>query len=307
MGIELFCEEVVKCIRNMVDENVSVDVNKVCKNNGISLYGIVIRYGNEQCSPNIYMEGYLQKYQTGQVSLADIAGEILSRREKLKQEVFEPVEDLQWSNVKDKVFCKLVNLDMNKERIENIPHREYLDLVVICRLLHYNDNVGIASSEISYAELDMFGITEDELFAQAAKNTERLFPAEFKPMVSVVEKMMREKDMSDELIKEVLDFEDLGDKINMYILSNKMGINGAATMLYTDMLKKIATHLKTDALYMLPSSVHEWLILPEWDNNVQELKDMVADANHTAVAEIDLLSYHVYRYDRNTDMVEIAA
>lgn len=306
MDMELFCEEVVKCIRNMVDENVSVDVNKVCKNNGISLYGIVIRYGNEQCSPNIYMEGYLQKYQTEQVSLGEIAGEILSKREKLEHEKLEPVSDLRWDNIKDKVFCRLVNREMNAERLVNIPHMQYLDLVVTCRLLHYNDNVGIASSEISYNELDVIGVTEEELFEQATQNTERLFPAEFKPLVSVMEKMMREKDVSDELIKEVLDFEDLGDKINMYILSNKMGINGAATMLYTDMLKNIATQLKTESLYLLPSSVHEWMILPEWDD-VGYLKEMVADANRTAVAEIDLLSYHVYRYDRNTDMVEIAA
>ncbi|MDD6070553.1 MAG: DUF5688 family protein [Clostridiales bacterium] len=306
MDMELFCEEVVKCIRNMVDENVSVDVNKVCKNNGISLYGIVIRYGNEQCSPNIYMEGYLQKYQTEQVSLDEIAGEILSKREKLELEKLEPVSDLRWDNIKDKVFCRLVNREMNAERLVNIPHMEYLDLVVTCRLLHYNDNVGIASSEISYNELEVIGVTEEELFEQATQNTERLFPAEFKPLVSVMEKMMREKDVSDELIKEVLDFEDLGDKINMYILSNKMGINGAATMLYTDMLKNIATQLKTESLYLLPSSVHEWMILPEWDD-VGYLKEMVADANRTAVAEIDLLSYHVYRYDRNTDMVEIAA
>lgn len=306
MDMELFCEEVVKCIRNMVDENVSVDVNKVCKNNGISMYGIVIRYGNEQCSPNIYMEGYLQKYQTEQVSLGEIAGEILSKREKLEHEKLEPVSDLRWDNIKDKVFCRLVNREMNAERLVNIPHMQYLDLVVTCRLLHYNDNVGIASSEISYNELDVIGVTEEELFEQATQNTERLFPAEFKPLVSVMEKMMREKDVSDELIKEVLDFEDLGDKINMYILSNKMGINGAATMLYTDMLKNIATQLKTESLYLLPSSVHEWMILPEWDD-VGYLKEMVADANRTAVAEIDLLSYHVYRYDRNTDMVEIAA
>ena len=306
MDMELFCEEVVKCIRNMVDENVSVDVNKVCKNNGISLYGIVIRYENEQCSPNIYMEGYLQKYQTGQVSLDEIAGEILSKREKLELEKLEPVSDLRWDNIKNKVFCRLVNREMNAERLLNIPHMEYLDLVVTCRLLHYNDNVGIASSEISYNELDVIGVTEEELFEQATQNTERLFPAEFKPILSIMEKMMREIDVPDRIIKDMIEFEEKEDEIKMYVLTNKTGINGAVTMLYTDILKEISVRLNTENLYMLPSSVHEWMILPECDD-VAYLKEMVTEANRTAVAEIDLLSDHVYRYDRNTDMVEIAA
>ena len=306
MDMELFCEEVVKCIRNMVDENVSVDVNKVCKNNGISLYGIVIRYGNEQCSPNIYMEGYLQKYQTEQVSLGEIAGEILSKREKLELEKLEPVSDLRWDNIKDKVFCRLVNREMNAERLVNIPHMEYLDLVVTCRLLHYNDNVGIASSEISYNELDVIGVTEEELFEQATQNTERLFPAEFKPILSIMEKMMREIDVPDRIIKDMIEFEEKEDEIKMYVLTNKTGINGAVTMLYTDILKEISVRLNTENLYMLPSSVHEWMILPECDD-VAYLKEMVTEANRTAVAEIDLLSDHVYRYDRKTDMVEIAA
>ena len=64
--------------------------------------------------------------------------------------------------------------------------------------------------------------------------------------------------------------------------------------------------LNSENLYMLPSSVHEWMILPECDD-VAYLKEMVTEVNRTAVAEIDLLSDHVYRYDRKTDMVEIAA
>ena len=306
MDMELFCEEVVKCLQEMVDDVVDIDVRKVYKNNGICLHGIAIRYGNEKCTPNIYMNHYFERYQSGQMSFREIASEVLGQREKLEQEKIEPVSDLQWDNIKDKVFCRLVNLEMNQKLLENVPHMKYLDLAVTCRLLHFTDNIGIASSEITYNELEVIGITEEELFEKAKQNTEKMFPAEFKPLVSIVEKMMREKDMSDELIKEVLDFEELEDKINMYILTNKKGINGAVTMLYTDMLKEIAVQLKTESLYLLPSSVHELMILPECDD-VGYLKEMVEEANRTAVAEIDLLSDHVYRYDRNTDMVEIAA
>ena len=60
----------------------------------------------------------------------------------------------------------------------------------------------------------------------------------------------------------------------MYVLSNTTGVNGAMTILYEDILKQIAIQLKTEILYLLPSSVHEWIVLPGCDD-VAFLKDLV--------------------------------
>ena len=47
----------------------------------------------------------------------------------------------------------------------------------------------------------------------------------------------------------------------MYVLSNHTKLNGSACILYQDLLKNFAEHLRSD-LYILPSSIHEVLIIP---------------------------------------------
>ena len=61
----------------------------------------------------------------------------------------------------------------------------------------------------------------------------------------------------------------------------------------------IAEALEYD-LYILPSSVNEVLLVraSELEDGVDELKEMVRDANETVVAEKDILSYNVYHYDK---------
>ncbi len=306
MGIEEFCGKVMDQLRKAVPADTEIRMQKVYKNNGLCLFGIGICYGNEICTPQIYMNEYYQSYQNGKKSIVQIAEEVMKLRKSMEQEKIEPITDLQWGNIKDKLFCRLVNLQMNQKKIEHIPHRTYLDFAITCRLLHLVDCNGMASSEIGYDELELMGVTEEELFNQALLNTERLFPVEFRPMVSVLEKILQNQNAPDSLIKESLDLEEMQEKVNMYVLSNTTGVNGAMTILYEDILKQIAIQLKTEILYLLPSSVHEWIVLPGCDD-VAFLKDLVENVNYTEVPDMDVLSYHVYRYDRSTDMVEIAA
>lgn len=305
MDIGTFCEEVAKCIREVLDEDAKIKVHKMYKNNDICLHSIVISYGDQRCVPNIYMDEYYQKYKMGFMSLGQIACEVMKERDIHGHQMIEPIGKMTWENVQDKVFCRLVNLEMNKKKLENMPYMEYLDLAVTFRLLHSADKTGIASADITYEEMELLGVTEEELFAQARENTEKLFPVEFKSLLSTIEAMMGRKfgfEVTD--TGEKMDSEIAG-RFEMYVLSNTLGINGAGVILYPDVLKKIAEQLNTDTLYLLPSSVHEFMVLKEY-RSIEDMKSLVKDANHCAVAGMDLLSDNVYKYDRTTDTVEIA-
>lgn len=304
MDIGTFCEGVVKCIKEILDEDAKIKVHKMYKNNDICLHSIVISYGNQQCVPNIYMDEYYHKYKMGLMSLGQIACEVIKERDILGHQMIEPIGKMTWEDVKDKVFYRLVNLGMNKKKLEKMPYMEYLDLAVTCRLLHSADKIGIASADITYEEMELFGVTEEELFAQARENTEKLFPVEFKSLLSTIEAMMGRKFGLEEIgIKENMDVE--AGRIDMYVLTNTTGINGAGVILYPDVLKQIAEQLDTNTLYLLPSSVHELMVVSKCES-IEDLKEMVTEANRIAVTGLDFLSDHVYRYDKKMDVVEIA-
>ena len=303
--MEIFCRELVDCLKEGLDGDAEISVRKTYKNNDICLHGILISYGNQQCVPSIYVDGYFQKYKMGLMSLGQIACEVIKERDALEHQRIAPLGELTWEKVKDKVFCRLVNLEMNKKKLADMPYMEYLDLAVTCRWLHSADEKGITSADVTYAEMEMFGVTKEELFAQARANTEQLFPVEFKSLLSMIEAIRGRKfSLKEAGIKENVDME-ADSRIAMYVLTNTTGIDGAGVILYPDVLKRIAEQLNTDTLYLLPSSVHEFMVLPEC-NSVADMKELVAEANHCAVAGVDLLSDSVYRYDRVTDRVEIA-
>lgn len=301
MDIGTFCEKVAGCIREALDKDAKIEVHKIYKNNDVCLHSIVISYGDQQCVPNIYMDEYFRKYEMGIISLGQTACEVMKERDILGLQTIEPVGEMTWESVKDKVFCRLVNLEWNQKKLKDMPYMEYLDLAVTCRLLHSADKNGIASSDITYKELELFGVTEEELFTQAGENTEKLFPVEFKSLVSTLEAMLEKKFSLEEMGIKNME----ADEIDMYVLTNSTGINGAGVILYPNVLKKIAEQLDTDTLYLLPSSVHEFMVVKEC-KNVEYMKELVAEANHCVVAGMDLLSDNVYKYDRKTDRVEIA-
>ena len=87
------------------------------------------------------------------------------------------------------------------------------------------------------------------------------------------------------------------------VLTNNNSQLGAAVILYDGVLKDIA---KGEDLVILPSSIHEVLILKAKQNDSPaELKAMVQDVNATQVALEERLSDNVYKYNAKLDKIEI--
>ena len=95
---------------------------------------------------------------------------------------------------------------------------------------------------------------------------------------------------------------------NMWIISNKSGINGAVSMLYEENLHQLAEKLGEN-FFILPSSVHEVIAVPVEmaGKNLTNLIEMVQEANMSSVELGDRLSNSVYHYDSNARKVTLAA
>ena len=71
-------------------------------------------------------------------------------------------------------------------------------------------------------------------------------------------------------------------------------------------IKALADKLDSD-LYILPSSIHELILIPVLENEeVETLRKMVNQVNEESVENIDYLSDNVYRFNRNTEEICIA-
>lgn len=83
----------------------------------------------------------------------------------------------------------------------------------------------------------------------------------------------------------------------MLVVTNEQGIHGAVAMLDDAVLHTVAEHFG-DNLHILPSSIHEILVVKAEEGREKELAEMVADINQAEVPLGERLSDNVYFYDR---------
>ncbi|MBE5063936.1 hypothetical protein INF30_11795 [Lachnospiraceae bacterium DSM 108991] len=89
----------------------------------------------------------------------------------------------------------------------------------------------------------------------------------------------------------------------MYVLSNRIGNYGAGAIMHTEILEKIGNILESD-FFILPSSIHELVITPDFGNlSQQELEEMVAEINTTQVEPEEIFSNYVSFYDNTQHLL----
>lgn len=197
--------------------------------------------------------------------------------------------------IKKSLFVKLVNTERNESLVEKCISKEFLDLSAIVRVVLKMDKEGMASMALTKEDAEILGMTEEEIYAVALENTLRLFPPKLMNLGRYVEMNIGEKLLLGE------------DEVTTYILTNQKEVDGAIYFMSPEVVGAIAEMLEDD-LYILPCSVNEVLLVraSELEDGVDELKEMVRDANEIVVAEEEILSYSVYHYDKENG-ITIAA
>ena len=155
----------------------------------------------------------------------------------------------------------------------------------------------------------MWGIEMTVLYEAAKKNMLRLCPEEMIPIKQVIREYAQksisgmEKGGSMELPENF--HEAMEQDTAMYVLSNRGRIFGAAALLYSESIKNLTKRLNKN-LIILPSSVHEVLLIPD-DGVAQKefFMEMVKEVNDTQVEPEERLSYNIYYYDRVSGQISI--
>ena len=139
---------------------------------------------------------------------------------------------------------------------------------------------------------------------KAMENTPRLLPAQIQNLEELMFDMLADC-KEEELIAEIKqEFIREQNKTPMYVLTNRQKLLGAACMIYPHAIKDFAKRLEKD-VYILPSSVHEVILLPFSDYISKEyLAQMVTEINSTQVEEYEVLADSVYYYRRSKDRIE---
>lgn len=269
----------------------AVKIITVTKNNNVQKEAVTLSDCEAELNPVVYLDDLYKECAAGK-KISECADLILELSHGTPEFDSHQLFD-SWDEAKDRIELDLANTKWNEGLFTDTPHKELLDLTVYCRLVFAKDETGIASTVVKESMLVRWGISEQDMWEAASSNLKKE-AYQFMNLRNLIGKSAKAAD-----IKECW-------SASMCVLTNPVMYYGASGILRTDLLEKLAQFKETD-LYILPSSVHEVILLPALDWwGVDELRQMVKSVNAGWVDKMDWLSDEVYYYRRESGEVVIA-
>lgn len=306
MTFDEFKQEIADNIKEYLPDKYAdsmVQINAVQKNNE-TLDALSVTSPDSNVSPTIYLNSFYEDYQNGR-DMEDIIDSIADLRVEYEvNQDFDVSSITDFEKVSDKIAARLYGMEGNEELLSVRPHTTMDDLAVTyCIMLGDNEN-GSMSVPITNQIMETWGVTQEDLQKLAKENCDTLTPSKFMSMNAVMADMMLPQIMDDYGVSREEAKQMLNDMIpaddKMFVLTNEQKLNGAAALLDEKMMEQITEKVGND-FYILPSSVHEVLIVPKEEGmEFKDLEAMVQEVNATQVAPQDKLSDHVYQYDNET-------
>lgn len=288
-----FKQHILADLQTRLGSNYRITVQDIIKNNDTHLDGLTLLADNSNLSPTIYLNFYYKQYENGH-SLSEIEDDILRVYNEHRASGNIDISFFtDYDKVKSRIVFKLVNYERNRELLQHIPHYRFLDLAIVFHCLIESSPSGSATILIHNHHLSYWDITADDLYALAQQNTPHLLSYDLRNMTDILKEMFSDEEFS-------LDSVQITTEYPMYLLTNHCKLNGSGCILYPHLLRDFADRLGYD-LFIIPSSVHEVLIIPAKNQTAyEELSEMVQEINSSQVSREEVLSDHVYYFSRES-------
>lgn len=281
--------------------NATVATKEVTKNNEV-LTGLYIKSdATVSVTPVVYLEpAYRQMQATGMSAdesienLADLYLGSLSMAEGMRRELAPKIDT---DFIKKNVVFRMVNTDLNLKMLNGCVHRDVEDLSAIYFVITKIDSRGCEGFKVEKAMLEGFGLTEQELYECAKVNTPEKMPVR----ICRIEELLLNSPLCDPSTRRMI--EDSMDSVpeaeRAYVIGNETGHFGANTIMFPEVLAEAAKKIGSKC-FVIPSSIHEVIILSAEGMSPDRLKDLVKNTNDEHVAPQDFLSDSVYTFDPQT-------
>lgn len=306
LAVKVFAEGVAEQIKEYLPpeyESVTCSVKEQNKTNSVLQVGIQVDKPGHAASPIVYMESFYNEVRSGEPM------------DKIMRNIAEVIQDAldgpaldqsirieEFESVKDYLSVMVVNTAENRKLLEQVPHKEVADLSLLCYAdLPVDQGSYNATFKITEQMLQKWNVDREELFQIASEN---IIPANT-PVLQNLEEVTRQILIGgappENLLKKEIDFSN--QEAMMLVLTNEKKNFGAAMMFEPQVMHKLSQSFP-EGFYILPSSLHEVLILPDRGGiSPKELGAMVREVNQSQVEKMEQLSDRVYRYDKEKQKI----
>ncbi len=288
MDYNAFKNKLLQCVKSKLE---NAEIRNYTKNNSIEKEGIYIYEEEKNFNPLIHLDDLYGLYQlTGDMD--DVAELVFEMARTTSGNIDVQAILGSWENAQSRLTVRLINSAWNQKFLQDIPHRNLLDLSFVAYMDFVKSADGVVGMAVTSGMIQKWGIDDETLFQTALSN---LHKEEFiiRDMEEVIQALREEKRKPTPY-----------DGIN-YVMTNTERLFGARGMLRTDLLTQFAETVNAD-LYILPNSINDIILTPAIKELTDEdLNDMMAVIKVFNKPEQDSLSDNMYLFSRESGVISI--
>ena len=241
--------------------------------NGVVFEGIMIR-GDDVIAPVIYTEQLIRDAEAKGENLSDVVAEIIRAYEQSRHTEVSVADLMNPEN-----FLGNVYIGLQKESEESLVKRptEYSGIESYMYVRGGRDyTMKVTPDYLKYVEIDSEKAWKAAEHNTFLESTIRSLRAVMADMCGVPE-------------------EEIPEAGDLFVVTNHSKVKGASAILNKDMLRMFAKRNGVSKLVVLPSSIHEMLVLP-YDTSIDmdAMSAMVREINQSQVAPEERLTDQAY-------------
>ena len=306
--VRIFSEFVAAKIKDYLPikyQEADCRVKESIGNNGIYQSGIALHLPGESGERTIYMDRYYSELKAG-IPMNKIMGEIAVQLDGCRELDLmlkdSRIEDYQY--VKPYLSISLINKGANRRKLLHMPYMEMEDLAMICRVeLPYPE--GLVVTEVMNEFLKTWGVSKEAMFGAALKNLWEYKDFTLQELAPMVDHLQGYRCEPENLL-DIPDGAPVDLQEMLDVLTNREKVRGASAILCPRVMNRISD-LFPEGFFIIPSSIHETLIVPKrWGFQIKDLKETTRDINRLMVPTEEILSSHIYEYDRDAGRIRQA-
>ena len=281
LSYDMFCKKFTEQLQDLLGDAYLLKKEEAIGYNDTHKDVLLIEKKGSCCMPRFDLRAYYETHLEGTAveQLAKQAVLAVNAEDIPSEADIKALLDSE--QIRSRLIIRLINRKTNETILKEMPHLPFLDLAITFHLLVEEKKDGTKSIRVTnkiWEEYMRDSVLQ--MYRQALLNTERLFPARMVEM------------------EKLLHLSEVGIQSGLFIISNPHGIYGATVLLYEGIQEKIEQMLG-EAYYVIPSSVHEVLVIRESDvSDIEMLKSTILEVNRTQVGAEDILSNLLYKYEK---------
>ena len=271
-----FKDVIIEEIRRQFSEGYTVDVREVVKSNDVTNTGITVTKIGSNVGATVYVENLYERYRD--LSSPELIAEELKKSFIQESALEAEVPEFDKSFILDHVYYRMANTDTNQRRLADVPVQDVpgIEGVTLYPVIEVSIGNRRGTTIIHNDSLANLDISMDELHDAAMRNTEARI--EIIPLADKLRGMVPEGMME-------------GFESPFLVASDRFSEQGGASAFAAPG----AFAKLTESYYIIPSSVHEILLLPvSFESDQDRLKSLVKEVNSDVLAPEDVLSDKIY-------------